>query len=95
MRKLRDDYNIEGVDFDSVYNRNELIVRKILKKFVEQENLSLSAKDLQDVYALTLNDFPSHYVHPGTVVLFSNIEKQEMIKQIVRNIALVQARPKD
>ncbi len=95
MRKNRDDYCIEGVNFDSVYNRNELLVRKMLKQILMEEKLPLTPKDIQDVFALTLNDCPPHYVHPGTVVLHPNMPKHELIGHINRHIALVLNRPKD
>ncbi len=95
MRKSSERYSIDGIDFDNIYNRNELLVRHELKIILEEEQPELSIKDISDVYALTLNDFPPHYVHSGTIVLFPNIERSKIITQLRNNIAYVQERPKD
>ncbi len=94
MLKLNSRCPIEGVDFGSVYNRNEVTVRREILKVLKDEDISLSAKDISDVYALTLNDFPPHYVHTGTIVLFPKIHKEEVLSQVKRNIAYVLQRPK-
>ncbi len=95
MRKSSERYSIEGIDFNNVYNRNELIVRHELKVLLEEEQPELSSKDICDVYALTLNDFPAHYVHSGTIVLSPNIEREKVLAQLRNNIIYVQSRPKD
>ncbi len=95
MRKSIERYSIDGIDFENVYNRNELIVRHELKTILDEEQPELSSKDICDVYALTLNDFPAHYVHTGTIVLVPNIEREKVISQIRHNIAYVQERPKE
>ncbi len=95
MRKSSERYTIEGIDFDTIYNRNELLVRHELKIILDEEQPELSSKDICDVYALTLNDFPAHYVHSGTIVLFPNIERDKIIEQLKNNIAYVQERPKE
>ncbi len=95
MRKANERYTIEGIDFDNVYNRNELVVRHELKSLIEDEQPELTTKDICDVYALTLNDFPAHYVHSGTIVLSPNVERDEVMKQLRNNILYVQSRPKD
>ncbi len=94
MEKLKSRYPIDGVDFGAVYNRNEVTVRREMIKIMQDEQVELSAKDIADVYALTLNDFPPHYVHTGTIVLFPKLHSEEVIAQIKRNIAYVQERPK-
>ncbi len=85
----------DGLDLDAVYNRNEITIRRELKKHLETLDVQLSTKEISDVYALTLNDFPPHYVHSGTIVLFPKIHKNEVVRQIKRNILFVQSRPKD
>ncbi len=94
MQKLTSRYPIQGVDFDSVYNRNEITIRREMVKILGEESWDLSPKDICDIYALTLNDFPPHYVHAGTIVLFPKIHKEEVITQLKRNIAYVMQRPK-
>ncbi len=94
MIKTSQRYSIEGIDFDAIYNRNEYTIRLELKNILEQGDTQLSPKDVQDVYALTLNYFPAHYVHSGTIVLFPNVHKQEVIDKLNENIQYVRSRPK-
>ncbi len=94
MTKFNQRYAIDGIDLDAIYNRNEYIVRAELKMILESEDYGLTTKDVQDVYALTLNDFPAHYIHTGTIVLFPKVQKQEVREKIYDNITFVQTRPK-
>ncbi len=95
MAKISSRCPIEGLDLDAVYNRNEVTVRRELKKMLDASELDLTSKEISDVYALTLNDFPPHYVHSGTIVLFPKVHRDEVIRQIKRNVLFVQSRPKD
>ncbi len=95
MAKISDRCPIEGLDLDAVYNRNEVTVRRELKRMLDASELDLTSKEISDVYALTLNDFPPHYVHSGTIVLFPKVHKDEVLRQIKRNILFVQSRPKN
>ncbi len=94
MQEIHYNVGFDDIDFAAVYNRNELIVRTELKKLLEEEGVSLSAKDIQDIYALTLNDFSPHYVHKGTIVLVPNIKRPEVLHQLKRNLHFVQTKPK-
>ncbi len=94
METLKSRYPIDGVDFDAVYNRNEVTVRREMLKILKENEHDLSPKDIADVYALTLNDFPPHYVHTGTIVLFPKIHGEEVSAQLKRNISYVLERPK-
>ncbi len=95
MRHEHQRYCIDGTDFDAVYNRNEYVVRTELKNYMEESEVNLSPKDIQDVYALTLNEFPPHYVHRGTIVLFPKVRRSEIVNQIKKNVLFVANRPKD
>ncbi len=95
MAKINLRCPIDGLDLDAVYNRNEITVRRELKKHLESSDIHLTSKEISDVYALTLNDFPPHYVHSGTIVLFPKVHKDEVVRQLKRNILFVQSRPKD
>ncbi len=94
MAELQERSRYNDADFDAVHNRNETLVRSELKKMLEEEDFYLSPKDIQDVYALTLNDFPPHYVHKGTIVLVPNIRRPDILNQLRRNVLFVQSKPK-
>lgn len=71
--------------FRSVFNRNERRVLDIIADIVEREGIDFTDKDLQDTYALALNNIPPHYVHKGTIVLHPNISTDK-IQSIVRDV---------
>lgn len=68
----------------AVFNRNERRVLDILTAIIEREGIEFTEKDIQDAYALTMNNIPPHYVHRGTIVLHPNISTDE-IQTIARD----------
>lgn len=74
-----------AANFKAVFNRNERRVIEVMSEVVDREGLTLSAKDMQDAYALALNNIPPHYVHRGTIVLHPNISTED-IGGIVRDV---------
>ena len=79
MSFFRDKYKMGNVDFFNIRNRNEGRVVKILQEFVQRKgNPLISDKDLQDMYALTLNVLPPRYTQRGTIVLRDSVTKREI-----------------
>jgi len=79
MSIFRDKYKMGDVDFFNIRNRNEGRVIKVLQEFVQRKgNLLISEKDLQDIYALTLNTLPPRYTQRGTIVLRDPVTKREI-----------------
>lgn len=71
-------------DFDLVFNRNEGRVICTIHAIIEKEGVCVTRKDIQDIFALSMNRIPAHYVHRGTIVLNSPVS-QEDIKEVVRD----------
>jgi hypothetical protein len=70
--------------FHRIRNRNEPRVlrhlRGILKEFPDYRPDTL---DIQDIYALTLNKLPAHYVQEGSIVLHEPVD-DTMIRDCLR-----------
>ena len=80
--------------FDKIRNRNETRVirhlRSILKEYPYYQPDTL---DIQDIYALTLNKLPAHYVQEGSIVLHEPVD-DTMIRDCIRDaVQHVRERP--
>ncbi len=83
--KNREKYTFRGVDLFQVRNRYELRVIKAMQEvFASKSAELLLEKDIQDIYALSLNQLPAHYTQFGTIVLDQPINAED-INSIVLN----------
>ncbi|MCL2123353.1 MAG: late competence development ComFB family protein [Desulfovibrionaceae bacterium] len=95
MSIFRDKYKMGDVDFFNIRNRNEGRVVKMLQEFLRNKGNSLiSDKDLQDMYALTLNELPPRYTQRGTIVLRDPVTKREIFAALEDAYDQVMNRPK-
>jgi len=95
MSILQDKYKIGDVDFFNTRNRNEVRVISALDEYIRAKgNPLISDKDLQDIYALTLNSLPPRYIQLGTIVLRDPVKKQEIYAALEDAYDWVMARPK-
>lgn len=80
--------------FDKIRNRNELRVVKHLRGILkEYPDYLPDTLDIQDIYALTLNKLPAHYVQEGSIVLHEPVD-DTMIRDCIRDaIQHVRERP--
>ncbi len=94
--KNAEKYLVRGVDLSELRNRNETKVAACMRE--ELDTLSgepLTAKTLQDVFALALNKLPARYAQKGTIVLREPVSR-DMIRSAVREAFLrVLDNPKD
>lgn len=68
-------YEVNGVKLERIKNRNEIRVLKLLPDILkEQEGWEPDYIDVQDIYALTLNNLPPYYVQPETIILKKNVK---------------------
>ena len=80
-------YELNGVHLDRIRNRNELRVVKAMQKILPTvENYCGCSICLEDAYALTLNQLPSHYVQTGAIILRMQKPSDEEISQFQRPI---------
>jgi len=95
MSIFRDKYKIGDVDFFNIRNRNEGRVIKVLHEYMQRKGSPLiSDKDLQDIYALTLNVLPPRYTQRGTIVLRDPVTKREILAAMADAYDQVMERPK-
>ena len=88
------DFVIEDIKFDTIRNRNEKRVLKAMRQVLGQDCHELSRKDIQDIYALTLNKIPAHYVQRGTIVLIPNVSSKDLIEKVHECVEQVRGRAK-
>ena len=73
------------VNFKNIRNRNEQKVIELLPEVLSEfVDYNPDRMDIEDIYALTLNNLPARYKQRGTVVLFEPI-KDETIQEEIRN----------
>ena len=95
MSIFRDKYKMGEVDFFNIRNRNEGRVIKLLQKYLQSKgNPLISDKDLQDMYALTLNELPPRYTQRGTIVLRDSVTEREIYAAMENAYDHVMDRPK-
>ena len=95
MNIFRNKYVLGDADFFNIRNRNEGRVVKVLHELIQKKNNALiSNKDLQDIYALTLNALPARYVQRGTIVLRDPVSKAELYAAVEDAYDRVMAKPK-
>lgn len=88
-------FPLQGMSFMHIHNRNELRVTKAM------ENAELAGQQfcacqicVEDVYALTLNRIPPHYVQQGAIVLHAPVPSDEEIGRFVaESMLVVRGRP--
>lgn len=81
---LNNSYEINGYSLEHVRNRHELRVIKSIKSLAirtpEFDGCSLC---LEDVYAISLNQIPPHYIQQGGIILRNPPPTAEQLQEIV------------
>lgn len=87
-------YEINGVPLDQIRNRNELRVIKLLPQVLaEHLDYHPDYLDIQDIYALTLNNLPPRYVQQGSIVMREPVKDEEIIRELRDAIRKVELCP--
>jgi len=95
MSIFRQKYKMGDMDFFNIRNRNEGRVLAALGEFLAAKgNPLISAKDIQDIYALALNALPPRYTQRGTIVLRDPVTKNEIFLAVEDAYDQVMGRPK-
>ncbi|MBW1897709.1 MAG: late competence development ComFB family protein [Deltaproteobacteria bacterium] len=91
---FEEQYRFGNTSLFKIRNRNELRVisklRDILKEFHDYVPDTL---DIQDIYALTLNKLPAHYVQEGSIVLHEAVDDTTIRDCIREAVQYVRQRP--
>lgn len=87
-------YEINGVPLDNIRNRNELRVIKLMPQVLaEHLDYRPDYLDLQDIFALTLNNLPPRYVQQGSIVMREPVKDEEIIRELRDAIRKVELCP--
>jgi hypothetical protein len=95
MSIFRNKYKMGNVDFFNVRNRNEGRVVRVMQEILHTKgDPPISGKDLQDIYALTLNALPPRYTQRGTIVVDDPVKKAEIRAAVEDAYEIVLERPR-
>ena len=92
----KEKYLLNDVDFFDIRNRNESRVLKIMQHVMDTPPYYRpSAKDLHDIYALSLNSLPARYAQQGTIILRDPVRDKDIETAVRKAFAIVVENPKD
>ena len=96
VKKDGDNYVVTAHNLVHVRNRNELRVIQAMRAALPQQvDFCGCSLCIEDVYALTLNRIPAHYIQTGAIVLHPPDVGPDQIEAHVRSaIDQVRAQPK-
>lgn len=85
---------VNGVPLDNIRNRNEERVIKlmpgVLSEFLDYKPSYL---DIQDIYALTLNNLPPRYRQSGSIIIRESLQDAEIMRELRQAISRVETSP--
>lgn len=92
--KRREKYRYGSVSLDQIRNRNEPRVIEnldaVLREFPDFQPNTL---DIQDIYALALNNLPPHYTQDFSIVLGDSIATERIYQALREAVERVRANP--
>jgi len=89
-------YEVAGVPLENIRNRNELRVVKLMPQVLaEHLDYHPSYLDIQDIYALTLNNLPPRYRQQGTIIISEPVSDKEIIRELRNSVSQVELAPTD
>lgn len=80
----RTELKLRLVDLSRIQNKNERRVVLAMEKILTALNWNPEALDVQDIYALALNNLPPRYVQEGTIV-FNEPVRREEVERVVQD----------
>lgn len=87
-------YEVNGVPLGNIRNRNEERVIKlmpqVLGEFLDYKPTYL---DIQDIYALTLNNLPPRYKQSGSIIIREPVSEEEIMRELRLAINKVEMAP--
>lgn len=91
---LKERYTFGNTSLYNIRNRNELRVIKLLGEVLQEDpDYIPDHLDIEDIYALTLNKLPAHYVQEGSIVLQDPIGDTMIRDSLRAAIQSVRQRP--
>ncbi|MCF6239529.1 MAG: late competence development ComFB family protein [Candidatus Marinimicrobia bacterium] len=89
----RTDLQLRLVDLSRIYNRNEKRVVPVMEKILTAMNWDPEDLDIQDIYALALNNLPPRYVQDGTIVFNESVREKEIERVVQEAVDKVKLSP--
>jgi hypothetical protein len=87
-------YEVNGVPLGNIRNRNELRVIKLMPQVLaEHLDYRPSYLDIQDIYALTLNNLSPRYRQQGTIIIKESVSDEEILRELRRAVNQVELAP--
>jgi hypothetical protein len=87
-------YSFGDTSLYKIRNRNELRVIKLLGEILQEHpDYSPEPLDIEDIYALTLNKLPAHYVQEGSIVLHDPVDDTTIRDSLREAVQSVRQRP--
>jgi hypothetical protein len=87
-------YEVAGVPLENIRNRNELRVVKLMPQVLaEHLDYHPSYLDIQDIYALTLNNLPPRYRQQGTIIISEPVSDKEILRELRNSVNQVELAP--
>ena len=91
---LESQYTTKDTALYKIRNRNELRVIRHLRDIIDEfPDYTPETLDIQDIYALTLNKLPAHYVQEGSIVLHEPVDDTTIRDRIREAIQAVRKHP--
>lgn len=85
---------VNGVPLGGIRNRNEERVSKLMPKALgEFLDYKPSYLDIQDIYALTLNNLPPRYKQSGSIIIREPLGDEEILRELRQAINKVEMSP--
>lgn len=89
-------YEVAGVPLENIRNRNELRVIKLMPQVLaEHLDYKPSYLDIQDIYALTLNNLSPRYRQHGTIIIKESVSNAEIMRELRNAVNQVELSPTD
>jgi len=87
-------YEVNGVPLGDIRNRNEERVIKLMPAaLAELLDYKPSYLDIQDIYALTLNNLTPRYKQSGSIVIREPVSDEEIMRELRLAISKVELAP--
>ena len=85
---------VYGFEVKHIHNRNEQRVRDALNEALAQtKGICLCEMCIEDIYALTLNSLPAHYVQQRSIILEQKPSDEEVMEAGLHAIQVVGKKP--
>ena len=89
----RTELRLRLVDLSRIQNKNEKRVVLAMEKILTAMNWNPEALDVQDIYALALNNLPPRYVQDGTIVFNEPVKRSEIERVVQDAVDKVKSSP--